>query len=424
MPWIDYRLVNTAENTPSKTLSSIFSRSSSSLSEGKIVSEDRSICNLSPDPTESIVALEEQNMDSDKVTEKQPVEGDNPKPKICTDKNFLSTYFKNSRLHHLSEWRNKFKEKLLSEITISPCEPVGDDSILFHVDMDCFFASVATRFHPELQGIPVGISHSNNPRGSADIAACNYEARKYGVRNGMWVKTAVRLCPDIQIVGYEFNRYEQISKILFKVITKYSKKLEILSCDEAFVDVSGQGDPNKIAKELRQEIYNQTGCSASIGIGCNRLLARIATKKAKPDGQFYIDFKSCQIHLAPLSVRELPGIGSKFEKKLNLHNIVTVGDILKYSLSWLKNEFGDKSGETLYNFARGLDSRNHTEPQKRKSIGVECNWGVRLNSIDEAFQFLLDLTSELHTRLNESQVVIGSICFKIRVRFKILLFTI
>ena len=425
-PWIEYRLINPTElESSSKRLSAIFpsTESSSSSLELNKTPQKRNLVETKQQQQQQ----QQQGVPNNNIITNPPQQQNNQYDRICTDKNFLANYYNSSRLHHLSEWKKKFQDQLtkdiLPQIDCSPSK-LGDKNYTttcyFHVDMDCFFASVTAHYHPEIQGLPIAISHSKNPNGSADIAACNYQARKYGVKNGMWVKYALELCPDLQIMGYEFELYEKVSRILFKILLNYSKKIQILSCDEAFMDVSHYpaNEIESVALQIREDVLNHTGCCASIGIGCNLLLARMATKKAKPDGQFLIQSSTVSAHLHELPVGELPGVGRKMNARLQSFQITHIKDLLSVELSWLQKEFGLKSGENLYNYARGIDHRslNYHSDTSRKSIGVDCNWGVRLNTLHETFDFLKQLSDELSSRLLTSNVVVGSLSLKLRVR--------
>ena len=146
----------------------------------------------------------------------------------CTHPDFLQNYYKNSRLHHLSTWRSHFIEQLLLELCSQPTalmqtdHPIHNERVIMHVDMDCFFASVAVRSNPGLVNKPVVVCHSDTAGGSADIASANYVARSFGIRNGMWIGRAKELCPHLRVVGYQFPLYEAISRSLFQILLSFS----------------------------------------------------------------------------------------------------------------------------------------------------------------------------------------------------------
>ena len=170
-----------------------------------------------------------------------------------------------------------------------------DSKIIMHVDMDCFFVSVSLRNYPNVRGKPVGVAHAkgNKSDGSeswSEIASCSYEARECGVKNGMFVGQAKKLCPDLEIIPYDFNGYQSVAKTLYDTISNYTLDIQAVSCDEMLVDLSSLIDSISnldilsFCETLREEIFDVTQCTASIGIGPNVLLAKLATKKAKPNG--------------------------------------------------------------------------------------------------------------------------------------------
>mgnify|MGYP002632512952 CR=1 FL=1 len=149
--------------------------------------------------------------------------------------------------------------------------------------MDCFFASVAMRNRPELDGLPVAVSWSDSSKGNAEIASANYAARRFGVRNGMWLRRARELCPDLISMPYEFEAYTAAAEAMYRQVFSMTPHVMGVSVDECYADVTGLGEPMRLARALRDSIRTQIGLDASIGIGPSRLLARLATRRAKPD---------------------------------------------------------------------------------------------------------------------------------------------
>lgn len=194
--------------------------------------------------------------------------------------------------------------------------------IIMHIDMDCFFVSVGLRNHPDLRGFPVAVAHSKgNKQGSSEsdehgsmseVASCSYEARKAGVKNGMFLGQALKLCPNLKTIRYDFEGYKEVSYALYDTVASYTLDIEAVSCDEMYVDctkildVSGLS-PLDFATVIRNEIKQKTGCPVSAGFGENKLLARLATKKAKPDGQFHLVGDKAINFIRTLNVRDLPG---------------------------------------------------------------------------------------------------------------------
>lgn len=210
--------------------------------------------------------------------------------------------------------------------------------MIVHLDMDCFFASVATVGRPVLRGKPIAVCHSNSNKGTGEVSAANYEARAFGIRAGSFIYRAKELCPNLIVMPYEFEKYQEISekveltmvgtsaftefwvlightvldKQVYRIALTYTKLVQPVSCDEAFMDITGLGEPCEIVSSLRDRILKETGCTASAGIGPNLLLSRLATKRAKPNGQFRILQTESVEFVANLPVGDLPGGFSAF----------------------------------------------------------------------------------------------------------------
>jgi DNA repair protein REV1 len=230
-----------------------------------------------------------------------------------------------------------------SNVNPTMSSSVEKNQIIMHIDMDCFFVSVGLRDHPELKGFPIAVAHakgniqktSNDPKNSdecgsmSEVASCSYEARKAGVKNGMLLGQALKLCPNLKTIRYNFDGYKEVSCTLYDTIASYTLDIEAVSCDEMYVDctkvlqISGL-NPLEFASIIRKEINEKTGCPVSTGFGENKLQARLATRKAKPNGQFYLKRDSIQSFLRTLSVRDLPGLFIKFI----LHQFIILRTIL------------------------------------------------------------------------------------------------
>ncbi|KAF3794298.1 DNA repair protein [Nymphaea thermarum] len=349
-------------------------------------------------------STETEGSDGPVVVSKSPTISLAPKVSSLGDSNFVENYFKSSRLHFIGTWRNRYRKRYCSsslrarDSSKSREQTSSKDRTVIHIDMDCFFVAVVIRNLPELYEKPVAISHSDNPKGTAEISSANYPARNFGVRAGMFVRDAKALCPHLIIMPYHFEAYE-----------------EAVSCDEAFLDVTdlvGQ-DSEQMASIIRKEIFETTGCTASAGISLNMLMARLATRRAKPNGQYYISGEKVDDYLADLPIKELPGIGHALAEKLNDQNIQSCGQLRILSKETLRREFGTKTGEMLWHSSRGIDDRevqmtqvcevisssDGTTLQEIKSVGAEVNWGVRFNDSNDSRHFLLNLCKEVALRL-------------------------
>ncbi|GMY38593.1 DNA repair protein REV1 isoform X1 [Fagus crenata] len=340
------------------------------------------------------------------------------------DPNFVENYFKNSRLHFIGNWRNRYRKRfcILSDGFKSKSSKVkafAQKSAIMHVDMDCFFVSVVIRNHHELQDKPVAVCHSDNTKGTAEISSANYPARDYGIRAGIFVRDAKALCPHLVIFPYNFKAYEEVADQFYNILHKHCDKVQAVSCDEAFLDVTdSEGDPQLLASTIRKEILETTGCTASAGIAGNMLMARLATRTAKPDGQCYIPPERVDDFLSQLPIKALPGIGHVLEEKLKKQNVWTCGQLRMISKDFLQKDFGMKIGEMLWNYSRGVDNRLVGLIQESKSIGAEVNWGVRFKDVKDTQSFLSKLCKEVSLRLQGCGVQGRTLTLKIKKRRK------
>ncbi|KAF8406255.1 hypothetical protein HHK36_008340 [Tetracentron sinense] len=343
------------------------------------------------------------------------------------DPNFVENYFKYSRLHFIGTWRNRYRKRFPSmhngviyNNPIVNSTTVSRNTAIIHVDMDCFFVSVVIRNHPELQDKPVAVCHSNNPRGTAEISSANYPARDYGVRAGIFVRDAKALCPHLVIFPYNFEAYEEVADQFYNILHKHCNKVQAVSCDEAFLDVTDieEEDPERLALIIREEIFEMTRCTASAGIAGNLLLARLATRTAKPNGQCSIPSEKVDDYLSELPIKALPGIGHVLEEKLKKRHIRTCGQLRMISKESLRKDFGTKTGDMLWNYSRGVDNRLVGVVQDTKSIGAEVNWGVRFNDSKDSQHFLINLCKEVSLRLQGCGLQGRTITLKVKKRRK------
>lgn len=335
------------------------------------------------------------------------------------DPNFVESYYRASRLHFIGRWKARLEALMASSTAAGEAPPpapfvFGGRRTILHLDMDCFFASVAEAGHPEFKGKPLAVCHSNSERGSGEVSSANYEARKCGVSASMFMSRAKELCPGLIVVPYEFEKYEKVSEQVYRILLKYTSAVQPISCDEAFLDITGLGDPESMAAAIRAEIVATTGCTASAGIGPNMLLARIATKKAKPNGQFLLTAAAALPFLAELKVEELPGVGWSTQYKLADAGITTVRELQAASKSKLQAELGNSAGAVLWDFAHGRDTRRVEPPKPRQSIGAEVNWGVRFETAEDPEKFLGNLAVEIAGRMRQAGVRGRTITLKLK----------
>jgi DNA repair protein REV1 len=340
-----------------------------------------------------------------------------PPKSSMDDPNFVESFYRASRLHFIGTWKTRLENLMLSDLVQKAPNPSQTQSIrtIVHVDMDCFFASVAEASHPEFKGLPLAVCHSN-AKGSGEISSANYEARKFGVCASMFMAKAKELCPMLVVVPYEFEKYEAISEAMYKILFRYSSSVSPVSCDEAYMDISGLGDPMQIATSLRKDIEQETCCCASVGISTNMLLSRIATAKAKPNGQFHLQRENALQELACLDIEELPGIGWRTGKKLRAAGYNFVSDIQNSTKERLQDLLGNKLGTMAFEYAFGDDKRVVCPVTERKSVGAEINWGVRFESSEDAEKFLKSISQQVSDRLEHVKMKGKCITLKIKKR--------
>src|SRR5579864_4975628 len=227
----------------------------------------------------------------------------------------------------------------------------------FHVDMDAFFVSVEELFDPSLKGKAVVVGGRPNERGV--VSAASYEARKFGVHSAMPLRTAYKICPHAIFVDGHPDRYRDCSERVFEVLNHFSPQVEMASIDEAYLDMTGterlHGPPLRAAHALHEAMRAATRLNCSIGIGTSRLVAKISSDQAKPNGVLWVMPGQEGRFLAPLDVRKVPGVGKVTEKNLLALGIHKIGDLARFDEEFLESRFG-KWGLALAGKARGLDA--------------------------------------------------------------------
>ncbi|KAL6603600.1 hypothetical protein ACP70R_043961 [Stipagrostis hirtigluma subsp. patula] len=358
-----------------------------------------------------------------------PLEKNTAKPSsrshsTLTDPNFVENYFKYSRLHFIGTWRNRYRKRFSNlleakSIKANAGQP-GKKKTIIHIDMDCFFVSVVIRNMPELHDKPVAVCHSDNPKGTAEISSANYPARNYGIKAGMFVRDAKAQCPHLMIVPYNFDAYEEVADQFYGILHKYCSKVQALSCDEAFLDMTEclHDNTEEVTRRIRNEIFDATKCTASAGIAENMLLARLATRSAKPNGQCFIPSEKVDDYLKNLPIKSIPGIGRAVSTKLKSKEIECCGELRNISKDALQKDFGKKIGDHLWNYCRGIDNSVVGAVQETKSVGAEINWGVRFNDSKDADHFLTNLCKEVSLRLQGCGVQGRTITLKVKTRRK------
>jgi len=285
---------------------------------------------------------------------------------------------------------------------------------IIHIDMDAFFASVEQLDNPGLRGKPVAVGGSGERH---VVAAASYEARKYGVRSAMPSVTAKRLCPGLIFVSHRFERYHELSQRIFEIFTEYTGIIEPLSIDEAFLDVTTDrkniGSATLIARELKKEIKNRTGLTASAGVSFNKFLAKIASDIKKPDGLFLIPPERAESFIENLPVEKFFGIGKVTAEKMHKLGIHNGCDLKKWDLPSLIRNFG-KAGKFYFDIARGIDDRPVVTESERKSIGTELTYEKDLTTRFEIIAELYKLEKELIKRIENAGTTGRTVTLKVK----------
>ncbi len=276
---------------------------------------------------------------------------------------------------------------------------------IFHIDMDAFFASVEQQTHPELRGKPIVVC--GDPKGRTAVAAASYEARKYGVKAGMNLYEARKLCPHVILVPGDPEKYVCTAVEIIRYLTTLTPYVEVYSVDEAFMDVTGTahlyGGPLDMARLIKKWIRNRFGLTCSIGIAPNKLLAKIASDVNKPDGIFRLEEKDVKDFMETLELGEVPGIGKRTETILNRLGIRTCGDLANFPVKTLKLIFGI-NGEKLHRMAQGIDPDPvlpYAHEPEVKSMGHSLTLPEDTASLKTLKRHLLQLSEQVGRRLRK-----------------------
>ncbi|KAG6333520.1 hypothetical protein ID866_5566 [Astraeus odoratus] len=374
---------------------------------------------------------------------------------------FIEGFYKNSRLHHLSMWKAELKNLVAeaqeraesgkfdraqaetflasrgrADVRTAPTENISmrgaelvvrspsknkgkqraeeQEKVIMHCDFDCFFVS----------------GNQGGASSTSEIASSSYEARSFGIKNGMSLRQGRQLCPSLITIPYEFERYKALSLQFYTILMRYADDLQAVSVDEALIDVSYEIANRKasaplaendhalaLAETIRAEVKAATGCEVSIGVAENIQLARIATRKAKPAGAFHLERNDVHRILEPLDIDDLHGFGhSTREKAKEKLGTAKVRELMKKSKGQLCEALGKGTGETLYKALRGIDDRKIESDKPRKSVSCDINYGVRFEDNDQAETFIYRMAEEVARRLDDISMRGRSLTLKIMKR--------
>ena len=282
---------------------------------------------------------------------------------------------------------------------------------IIHCDCDCFYAAVEMREVPSYRHRPIAIGGAANSRGV--IATCNYPARKFGVHSAMPSAQALRACPELLILPGRMTLYKTVSQQIMTIFQRYSKTIEPLSLDEAFIDVTDStlfdGSATLIAQDIRAAVETEVGITISAGVAPNKFIAKVASDWRKPNGLFVVTPSELDDFSARLSVKKIPGIGPVSAAKLAQQGIQNCADLRSFSELELEQKFG-RMGQTLAARRFGEDHRPVQTRRVRKSVSVENTYIQDLTSIQDCHNALTPLYDQLLDRwekLSQDYAVAG-----------------
>ncbi len=281
--------------------------------------------------------------------------------------------------------------------------------------MDAFYASVEQRDHPELRGKPVLVGGS--PRSRGVVAAASYESRAFGCRSAMPMRTAVRLCPQAEIVRPRFARYREVSSQIMSIFRDVSPLVEPLSMDEAFIDVTHRvaegATPAELGQWIRDRVRREMQLTVSCGVATSKSVAKIASDRDKPDGMTVVAPEQEAAFLAPLPISDLWGVGPKTAERLRGAGIETIGDLAERPLPWLIDRFGSR-GEWFWQLARGMDDRGVSTERETKSISSETTFAEDVGNESKLSSVVAEQAQQVAQRLNEHGFRARTVQIKLR----------
>lgn len=293
---------------------------------------------------------------------------------------------------------------------------MSDQPTIIHLDLDSFFVSVERLARPDLRGVPVLVGGRPEARGV--VASASYEARAFGCRSAMPMSTALRLCPQAIVVAPSRGRYSHYSRQVMALLGEITPLVEQVSVDEAYFDVRGcelrSGPPLTIAQSLQRRIRDEVGLPASFGLGANKLIAKLASEKAKPNGIFMVALGTEQHFLAPLPVRDLPGVGPATAERLRALGITTVGQVAALEQATLVRLFGEAGGTSLFEKSRAISSSPVAPEHRPKNISQETTFAHDIAHREAVERHLLAQADAVAARLRDQGFQARTITLKLR----------
>ncbi len=290
--------------------------------------------------------------------------------------------------------------------------------IIMHIDMDYFYVAVEERINPELRGKPVVVgADPKKGKGRGVVSTCSYEARKYGIHSGLPISKAYKLCSECVFLPVNMKLYVEASHKIMAIFRKYADRTEQISIDEIFLDISKKGrgfkEAEKLAKKIKQDILKKENLTCSIGIGPNKLIAKIASDFKKPDGLTIVTSNKVLGFLYPMGVRKLWGIGPKTEEKLNEMGIKTIKQLSKTKQDKLIKEFGSM-GHSMHLMSKGIDESKVEEKEGVKSISRLKTFQEDTKDEKKIFSTMDKLAEDVHKEIKERELFYKTITITAR----------
>jgi DNA polymerase IV (DinB-like DNA polymerase) len=290
--------------------------------------------------------------------------------------------------------------------------------IIFHLDMDHFFTAVEERVRPELKSRPVIVgADPKNGSGRGVVSTANYEARKFGIKSGMPISRAWKLCPEAVYLPVNYSLYATVSKEIMDILRRYSDKFEQWGIDEAFLDVTSKvkdySEAEALALQIKKEIHEREKLTCSIGVSSNKLVAKIASDYQKPDGLTIVKEEETEKFLAPLPVRKLLWVGRKTGQKLEAMGIKTIGDLAHFDPAVLTEAFG-MMGTQLHLMAHGIDKSEVQERGETKSTSREVTFQEDTADPKSILETVQMLSEEVYQDVSEQRFYFKTVTVKVR----------
>lgn len=283
--------------------------------------------------------------------------------------------------------------------------------LIFHVDMDAFFAACEELSRPELKSLPMVVG-GRSQRGI--VTTANYTARKFGIHSAMPIFLAKQACPDLIILPGHMDLYAQKSREVFAILRTYTRYLEPASIDEAYLDMTRRPeDPLFLAHAIQDEVWEKTGLSLSVGIASNKFYAKLASDWKKPHGIFWLRDEEADELLDQLPIAKIHGVGQASQDRLRSMAIYTVGDLKQLDAETLIALFG-KSGRVLYGFIRGQDQRPVQSESRRKSIGIERTLAKDVADSASIYAYIETLAQDLSLEMQSRSLLGRTIQLKLK----------